>query len=144
MEEKEELREIARQLFNEGVKAKSSNREYLKRIAELKAELAQMTRQNNEAQEGFNRVMADNARLQAELADWRNSAEIAECEQCTLNNKHCSCVPILRTTIAFLHQHITRLRECLKRLIDAHNNDADMDIYDRLIIEAAAELKEWR
>jgi FKBP-type peptidyl-prolyl cis-trans isomerase (trigger factor) len=33
-----------------------------------------------------------------------------------------------------------RLRECLKRLIDAHNNDADMDIYDQLIIEAAAEI----
>jgi uncharacterized coiled-coil protein SlyX len=34
-----------------------------------------------------------------------------------------------------------RLRECLKRLIDAHNNDADMDIYDALIAEVAAELE---
>jgi len=74
----------------------------------LTAELANYKRSSLKWGEQMNEHMDRIAELEAELADWRNTAEQAAGEMCG-DEKHCVCVPALRVLL-------TQERECIAGL----------------------------
>lgn len=51
------------------------------------------------AERACGELRAELEKMQAELADWKEAARIAAEEPCE-DERHCTCVPLLRTTIA--------------------------------------------
>lgn len=63
------------------------------------------------------------AELSAELEDWREAARRAAEESCH-GERHCTCVPLLRGTIAQQAAQIAALREALRE-VHARGHHAD-------------------
>lgn len=60
--------------------------------------------------EQIKRLKAENERLQAELKDWQDSASVAANESCG-DEKHCTCVPLLREENEMLRKIVEKLPE---------------------------------
>ena len=55
------------------------------------------------------------AQVQAERDEWRQDAKTAADETCCEDEKHCTCVSVLRTTVKHLTTANARLREDLRK-----------------------------
>lgn len=70
---------------------------------------------------------AELAALRSELDDWRNSARMVSGEMCG-DEKHCTCVPLLRNRIAKLEAALAKADEVVYRedeLLELRDDNAD-------------------
>ena len=65
--------------------------------------------------------------LEAYKADIENSTKMALDESCTADEKHCTCVPLLRKRVAELEAVVERIRD------QVNDNDLDPYPYQRLL-----------
>jgi len=73
---------------------------------------------------------------EAELEDWRESAERAAGEMCG-DEKHCTCVPVLRAKLADGEKENRALRELLRRVYQC---EIDQWMDSEVLIEMKAAL----
>ena len=59
------------------------------------------------------------ARLTAELTDWQESAKRAASEMCG-DEKHCSCVPLLRRELAEANGQVDLYKQRIQQLYASH------------------------
>lgn len=70
-------------------------------------------------------LQAENTKLQERLADWEDTAKHVMSEECAPDEKHCTCVPVLR-------KEITKLRGALEWLKNDMSYKAPEQVWEQM------------
>lgn len=93
-------------------------------MSDTDAEIAELQIRAQVAERACGELRAELEKMQAELADWKEAARIAAEEPCE-DERHCTCVPLLRTTVTQRDAQLAAQESSLNELLDGLDANAD-------------------